>query len=306
MNIDVIIPVYRPDEKLTELIERLQNQTRPVRDIILMNTEENLFEQFDRRTQFRKSFPQVKVWHVSKREFDHGGTRHAGVQHSDAEIFVAMTQDALPADRELIHNLTRSLDERTAAAYARQLPSAQSSLPEKIARSFNYPEQSRIKTLADLDTLGIKTFFCSNVCAAYRRDIYEELGGFIRHTIFNEDMIYAAGAVKAGYGIAYEASARVIHSHDYTNRQQFHRNFDLGVSQADHPEVFQGVFSEGEGMKMVREVFKQMRIQGKLYQFPGFCIQCGFRYGGYFLGKHYRRLPRRWVLAFTGNREYWK
>ena len=34
------------------------------------------------------------------------------------------------------------------------------------------------------------------MCAAYRRDIYEELGGFIKHTIFNEDMIYAAGAVK--------------------------------------------------------------------------------------------------------------
>ncbi len=306
MNIDVIIPVYRPDGKLTELISRLQDQTRPVRDIILMNTEESLFEEFARRTEFWKKFSMVKVWHVSKREFDHGGTRHAGVQHSDAEIFVTMTQDAMPADRDLILNLTRRLEGNTAAAYARQLPSAHSSLPERISRAFNYPEQSRLKSSADLDTLGIKTFFCSNVCAAYRRDIYDELGGFIRHTIFNEDMIYAADAVRAGYAIAYEADARVIHSHDYTNLQQLHRNFDLGVSQADHPEVFRGVPSEGEGMKMVREVFKQMRIQGKLYRFPGFCIQCGFRYTGYLLGKHYRRLPRRWILALTGNREYWK
>ena len=167
MNIDVIIPVYRPDGKLTELISRLQDQTRPVRDIILMNTEESLFEEFARRTEFWKKFSMVKVWHVSKREFDHGGTRHAGVQHSDAEIFVTMTQDAMPADRDLILNLTRRLEGNTAAAYARQLPSAHSSLPERISRAFNYPEQSRLKSSADLDTLGIKTFFCSNACAAY-------------------------------------------------------------------------------------------------------------------------------------------
>lgn len=66
------------------------------------------------------------------------------------------------------------------------------------------------------------------MCAAYRQDIYEELGGFVKHTIFNEDMIYAAKAVEAGYAIAYAADARVVHSHNYTNGQQFHRNFDLG------------------------------------------------------------------------------
>ena len=50
-------------------------------------------------------------------------------------------------------------------------------------RNFNYPEQSKIKTKADLETLGIKTFFCSNVCAAYNRKIFDELGGFVKHTI---------------------------------------------------------------------------------------------------------------------------
>ena len=39
--------------------------------------------------------------------------------------------------------------------------------------------------------------------------------------------------------IAYEAEARVLHSHNYTNMQQLRRNFDLGVSQAEHPEVFE-------------------------------------------------------------------
>ena len=94
---------------------------------------------------------------------------------------------------------------------------------------------SRLKGKEDEDELGIKTYFCSNVCAAYRRDIYLKLGGFTKKTIFNEDMIFAGHAVEAGYQIAYAADAQVIHSHNYTAMQQLHRNFDLGVSQADHP-----------------------------------------------------------------------
>ena len=35
-------------------------------------------------------YPNVQVYHLSKREFDHGGTRRRGVEHSQAEIFAFM------------------------------------------------------------------------------------------------------------------------------------------------------------------------------------------------------------------------
>lgn len=114
--------------------------------------------------------------------------------------------------------------------------------------------------------LGIKTYFCSNVCAAYKRDIFEQLGGFVNHTIFNEDMIYAAGVIQAGYAIAYAADAKVIHSHNYSGWQQFTRNFDLGVSHVQYPAVFDGVPPEGEGMKLVK---RPPFILQKLHR--GFC-----------------------------------
>ena len=119
-------------------------------------------------------------------------------------------------------------------------------------------------------------------------------------------MIYAAKAVEAGYAIAYAADARVIHSHNYTNVQQFQRNFDLGVSQAEHPEVFAAYPSESEGKRMVKDVTAYLRknhMSGKLLHFY---IQCACKYAGYPLGKNYRRLPGKWVLAFTSNKEYWK
>lgn len=138
-------------------------------------------------------------------------------------------------------------DPQVGAAYGRQLADRDCRIIEKYTRSFNYPAKSRIKSREDLPELGIKTFFCSNVCAAYRRSAYEKLGGFITHTIFNEDMIFAGRLILDGGSVAYRADARVVHSHNYGCMQQFRRNFDLAVSQADHPEVFAGIRSESEG-----------------------------------------------------------
>ena len=75
---------------------------------------------------------------------------------------------------------------------------------------------------------------------------------------FNEDMIFAGKRIYAGDKVAYVAEAKVIHSHNYTGRQQFHRNFELAVSQAQHPEVFEGVPSEGEGIRMVKATAKYL------------------------------------------------
>lgn len=306
MKIDVIIPLYRPGRELFDLLAKLQTQTVAVQNIILMNTEEQYFDELTKECDFFGRFPNVQVHHLKKEEFDHGGTRHQAVQYSDADVFVTMTQDAMPANDRLIEKLTQNLRGEVAVAYARQLPSEHSSELEKISRTFNYPDESRVKSAEDLPVLGIKTFFCSNVCAAYRREVYDRLGGFIRHTIFNEDMIFASGVIRAGYRISYEAQAQVIHSHNYTNLQQLRRNFDLGVSQADHPEVFRGIASESEGMRLVKATWKDLRQRKKLHLFPGFCVQCACKLAGYKLGRNYGRLPRKLVSKLSDNRAYWK
>ena len=144
------------------------------------------------------------------------------------------------------------------------------------------------------------------MCAAYKKEIYQELGGFVRKAIFNEDMIYAGKLIQMGYGIAYAADAKVIHSHNYSCMQQFHRNFDLGVSQAEHPEIFAGVPSEGEGIKLVKKTINYLIQKRKIWLIPGVILQSGCKYAGYLSGKNYRKLPRKMILWCTMNREYWK
>ncbi len=305
--VDVIIPVYKPDRGFLTLVEKLETQSHPVNQIIIMNTEQKYFDRLFYGTVLERTYHNITVKHLSKREFDHGHTRNQGVRLSKADVFLMMTQDAMPADEYLVERLLAGLrDEGTAAAYARQLPGEKSGEIERYTRRFNYPEESFIKTKADLPELGIKTFFCSNVCAAYTREIFDALGGFVNRAIFNEDMLYAAKAVNADYGIAYVAGACVYHSHNYNYRQQFHRNFDLGVSQADHPEVFAAYPSESEGLRLLKGTVAHLKKKGMRNKIPGVILQCAFKYAGYLCGKKYRRLPKRLVLSMSSNKDYWR
>lgn len=310
MTVDVIIPVYKPEKGLLEVFRRLEAQTQPVNRIIIMNTEKEYWDRWIAGLSPADGrLPQnIEVFHVTKDEFDHGATRDAGIKKSQADVCVLLTDDALPVDRHLLKNLVKALylKEDIAVSYGKQLPKEDCGAVERYTRAFNYPEKSRIKTIKDLDQMGIKTFFCSNVCAAYRRDVYEKLGGFTKKTIFNEDMIFAANAMKHGYRVAYAADAKVVHSHNYSGIQQFHRNFDLAVSQKDHPEVFEGIRSEGEGIRMVKKTASWLAKNGKFYLIPHLVVNSGFKYLGYLMGKRYRSLPMWLVLRCTMNKNYWK
>lgn len=43
---------------------------------------------------------------------------------------------------------------------------------------------------------------------------------------------------------------------------QFHRNFDMAVSQAEHPEVFEGIKYESEGIKLVKQTAAHLVNRG--------------------------------------------
>ncbi len=305
-KVDVIIPTYKPTERFIELILSLENQTYPINRIIIMNTEERYFNTLFYGNMFVKERSNLTVCHLSKMEFNHGKTRRDGVKLSDAPYFICMTDDALPKDETLVEHLMEPILKGEASfSYARQLPNEDCGVIERFTRVFNYSKQSRIKSIEDLEELGIKTYFFSNVCAAYTRADYDALDGFEPLMIFNEDMVFAAKAMKAGHKIAYVAEAKVKHSHNYSGMTQFHRNFDLGVSQADFPEVFEGVSSTGEGKKLVRMTAAYLVKKKKAHLIPKLIYHSGCKYVGYALGKRYKKLPDGLVQKCTMNKTYW-
>ncbi len=301
-GVTILIPTYKPGDEFEALLNGLEKQTYPIESIIAINTEKDFWN-----SQYEKKSLNLKVIHIKKQEFDHGGTRRFGMEQVKTPIGIWMTQDAILKDEFVIQQLVKGLEiDGVAVAFARQLPKSNCKYLEAYTRQFNYPSKSKIKKKEDVKTMGIKAYFCSDVCAAYWMDIYSQLGGFVSKTIFNEDMFFAAKAIESGYGVHYVANAQVIHSHNYSLIQQLRRNFDLGVSQKEYEHIFVGISSESEGVRMVKKTMKHLYEKKKLYLLPELVLNTGFKYIGFRLGKGYRRLSRKIVLKLTMNQEYWK
>lgn len=305
MSIDVIIPVYRPTEKLKKMLLAIQKQTCRAEHIFLMHTKDGY--DLTWAETIGTTIPVIEI-SVCQEAFDHGGTRDRGMRISKADIVILMTQDAIPVNASVFEGLIKTLvsDCKVAVSYARQVPEKNCGILETYTRIFNYPKDSIVKSKKDMEKMGIKTCFCSNVCAAYNRETYLKLGGFEIGIIFNEDMVFAAKAIKENYKIAYEADAIVMHAHDDTGIQLMKRNFDLGVSQACYPEIFANVKSEKEGIKLVKQTAFYLIKRGKPFKIVELFLKSGCKYIGYQLGKHYTSLPEVVIDKLTMNPAYWK
>lgn len=302
MKVDAVIPAYKPGHDLRELVEKLLDQTVRLGRIIIINTDREFFDEKEYLIA-----PAVEVVHITRHEFDHAGTRDMGLRMSDADYVLFMTMDAVPKDNYLVEKLLSGFRraDNIAVSYARQLPKKDCNRIEQITREFNYPAQSRVQTSDDIKELGIKAYFCSDVCAMYDTSIYRSLGGFKAPAIFNEDMVYAAGALDAGYAVSYCADALVYHSHNYTGRQYYRRNFDLGVSQADHPEIFERFNVKGTGMQLVRKSLAQICRRGTPADIIRLVYYSGMKYLGFRKGKNYHKLSLKSCLKHTSDKEYW-
>ncbi len=315
---DLIIPTYRPGDDLRELLTRIARQSILPRHLIIINTDEREWNLsgISNTAEFGLLASITQIYHVSRRDFRHGATRNKAASYGESPLIVFMTQDALPADNVLFERLlapigteytgTNGVTHRIGMTYARQLAGKRANPIERITREFNYPDRSETKTASDIDRLGIKTYFASDVCAGYDREVFEQLGGFAGDVIFDEDMLYAAKLINSGQAVRYCADARVYHAHNYTPLQQLRRNFDNGATQAMHPEVFGGLHNESEGIRLVKATAKELIRQRRFSLIPELILQSGCKYTGFRLGRIYYALPRAWLSGLSTNKEYWK
>lgn len=308
-NVDVVIPVYKPDKKLQMVISRLMGQTIVPSNIFLIHTRssEDDWHTEQLLQEVQTEYSVVQVVSIAQEEFDHGGTRDMAMHLCKSQYVLMMTQDAMPKNGKLIETLRNAQGEKISVVFARQEPAKDCRIIERYTRTFNYPAESHsaMEKAAQTNN-GIKSIFCSDVCAMYDRIAYEEVGGFPRKVIFNEDEIFAAKSLKAGYDIRYEAQAVVIHSHNYSGVQYFKRYFDLGVSQADFSYIFNEYHAEDEGIRLVKQTFRYLMKRKSYFDIPVLFYHSGMKLIGMKLGKMYRKLPDKIIMKCTSNKAYWK
>jgi len=249
-----------------------------------------------------------EVQSLKRDEFSNGGTRQRYVdQLEDSDLIIFLTPDALLSTPEALECLLKWFDDsKVGAAYGRQLPRKVAGRIETHAWLFNYPDKSRVKSVADIPELGLKTSFISNSFAAYRRSALQEVGGFPSHTIRNEDTYAASQMILKGWKVVYEAKATVYHSHSFSWLQEFRRYFDAGVYHSRDPWIREIFGQDGDAdNQFVRSEFEYLKKERPL-AIPSAIIRTALKLFGYKLGNHNRFLPPGLNKLISTNRAYWQ
>ncbi len=251
----------------------------------------------------------AQVIAISRDEFDHGGTRNLLAEEATGDILIYFTQDALPAGKDCLERLLEAVmaERDIACAYGRQLPAEDATLQAALLRSFNYPAKSEVRQYPDHLRYGLKTVFISNSCAAYKRDIFLDAGGFQSGLIFGEDTCFVGKILASGYRVAYCAEAEVYHSHNYRLMEEFRRAFDIGVLHSTEKwllETYGGAATVGGNF--VRFGLQHILRSGRYLLLVDWFIRNGIKFLGYRLGRGYRWLPGSVCVCCSMHPLWWK
>ena len=252
MRIGIAIPTYRAEKFLVRLLPLLQASSLDAKLLVVDSSSD------DDTVKIAQQFGAETIV-IPKKSFNHGATREMARQALKTDIVVMLTQDVIPCKPDLLQKLIAPIVAGEAAvSYARQIPHDGAGWLEAFPRTFNYPSQSELRSVADVEKLGAYTFFCSDSCAAWSNEALNEIGGF-ETTVSLEDTIAVAKLLHQGYKIAYRADAVVKHSHGYTLKQEFDRYFIIGYVRRRYRELLNvGGGDEGRGALFVGGMFKRL------------------------------------------------
>lgn len=225
MTIDIICPLYNAEEYLENLHKSLLKQE----NVNLKNIRYILTKSKDNLEKILEKLDNCIYSVIEAKEFSHSLTREKEAFKSDADIIVFITQDVKIEKTDWLYNLTKDIENgQVDACYSRQLCSNNSI--EKYTRESNYPSNSKIVSKEDINKLGLKTFFFSDAASAIKRETFIKLNGYDGKKLpTNEDMYIAYKLIMNDYKIKYCADSEVVHSHNFTLKQQYKRYYDTGV-----------------------------------------------------------------------------
>lgn len=288
MDVSVIIPTLNAEHEIEDLLAALERQSLRPMEILIVDSASD-----DGTVPLVKMHEGIRLLQIERCDFNHGATRDMALRATTGDFVCFLTQDALPASDAYLERLVAPMvgDPSIALVSGRQLPKADARRFEQLVRGFNYPDSSSVRSKRDLKKYGIKTFFASDTCSAYRRTAYLECGGF-EHVNTNEDMLMAARFVASGLKVAYEPGAEVYHSHNLTPSQQFARNRAVGMFLESHSDDLMHASEIGEGGRLVKTVSSQLLREGNLTEFIAFGVDCCARLLGNRAGRRAARKER--------------
>lgn len=241
---------------------------------------------------------------IPRTDFNHGTTRELARKQLNTDIAVMITPDAYFESEMALETLVKPIKENKASvAYARQIPHHGADFFETFARAFNYPEQSQLRSFDDISKYGVYTFFCSDSAAAYSNHALDHVGGF-PSVLLGEDTVAVAKLLRQGHKIAYVAEALVRHSHRYSLKEEFCRNFDIGLARKSYGQLLECKDTK-RGVEYVKTML-QCLFKEAPHKIPYAFLHIAAKWFGYQIGRSSSDAPLWFKKRLSTQDFYWK
>lgn len=218
MKVSIVIPTWNGEDEIGECLRGVFSQHVEFDlEVLVIDSSST-----DRTLEIASKFP-VRVHQIAQGDFNHGDTRNLGAQMTDGDLIVFLVQDAYPERRDWLLTLVNNFSDPTVgAAFCRILPRPTAGMLVRrgVLGDLCFGDKRIENQITDpatyhaMDPLTRRIFINFNdVCSCMRRTVWERLP-FARIQ-FGEDLLWAKGALEAGYKIVFDPNAAVIHSHEY-------------------------------------------------------------------------------------------
>lgn len=296
--VSIIIPTKNAERYLEEQLQAIFGQVGvPRPEVVIVDSGST-----DGTGRIASRHP-VRLVSIKPEEFNHGATRNLGARESGGEYLVFLTQDATPADAAWLRNLLKPLreDPGVAGAFSRHIPRPGCSLPLARQIEEEWPQGGglerivkRVGSRGELEARKPHYVYFANTSSCLRRSVLERFP--FRDVDFGEDVDWAERVLLAGYTIIYEPDSAVLHSHDYSLKEQMRQHYDYGrmVRRAGLAPAMSIRRSAKTFLVSLRDDLRYVSRKGlPLRRFPfsiPFHACCVL---GRWLGEHSDVLPRR-------------
>lgn len=170
----------------------------------------------------------ASVIFLAAEDFSWGRALNRGIYKTSGEIVLILSADACPADRHWISEMLKPFeDPNIVAVYGRQIPRADAPIDEivRLKKTFGETTRTAKAILCGYSPRG-GDFPVSNACAAIRRSMWEKMA-YDELISGGEEGVWTYEVLSQGYGIVYQASACVYHSHNDSVFRSCWRHLEL-------------------------------------------------------------------------------
>lgn len=204
----IIIRCYNEEAHIGRLLSGIMQQNSNDFEIIVVDSGST-----DATLSIASQYP-VKILKINKEDFSFGSSLNTGCEAAVGHFLIFVSAHVYPVYDDWITQLLQPFEnERVACVYGKQRGNSATKFSEHQVFAHWFPETS---------DLNQDHPFCNNANAAVRRSVWE--GVHYDETITGlEDLAWAKHVTSAGFRIAYNADAEVVHVHEETAWQVLNR-----------------------------------------------------------------------------------